>query len=85
VSLKDQLTTDNSNPVVVGVSPGTGALATPAAVCPVIAGGMSHQLGLVVLGIVMFLLGLAAPSRGHAGSLNSSSSMRRSKRLLSRR
>jgi hypothetical protein len=82
VSLKDQLTTDSSNPVVVGVRLGTGALATSAAVWLVIAGGMSHQLGLVVLGIVMFLLRLAAPSRGHAGLLNSSSSMRRSKRLL---
>jgi hypothetical protein len=74
-----------SNPVVVGFTLGTGALATPAAVWLMIAGGMSHQLGLVVLGIVMFLLGLAAPSRGHAGLRNSGSSMRRSKRLLSAR
>jgi hypothetical protein len=85
VSLKDQLKPDSSNPAVVGFRLGTGAVATPAAVWLVIVGGISHQLGLVVLGIVMFLLHLAAPSRGYAGLLNSSSSVRTSKRLLSAR
>jgi hypothetical protein len=67
VSLKDQLKPDSSNPGVAGFRLGTGALATPTGVWLGIAGSMSHQLGLVVLGIVMLLLGLAALRSGCAG------------------